>query len=430
MGIVFGRLARTWRFLCDHIMGNLTGGSKRQPTGSIKDDNESSKKPHRFKVGDRVACNTDDGWQEGEVIALDYREDEWPKTSKPAPYQVLLDEGKKVYAPRDDDELIVAVGKQPKEPWHVKLARELRSSRTEAAYPPVALHKQLFKAPMSEVSTWFIPEFLDALAGWTSSQDVGKIDVSALPGVRCEAPGVVSFNCLTHEFCDMLLAEANNYQKSGFPQRAPNSMNNYGLVLNEIGLKSTFDTVLKNVILGIGARLFGDDETRETHLHGEKLYTQDWGGSTLSSHHTFIVRYRPDEDRYLDMHVDECDVTFNFGLTDADGFEGSDLAFCGMFADSNHRKHLHTYKHVKGRCVVHSGKRRHGALNIKAGERASLIMWTRSDSFRWTPAYNKMWGGGSVKGKEDGPPDRVCLSETHDRDYDKWMRTFGSVASM
>ena len=28
----------------------------------------------------------------------------------------------------------------------------------------------------------------------------------------------------------------------------------------------------------------------------------------------------------LDMHVDECDVTFNFGLSDTGHFTGSDLA--------------------------------------------------------------------------------------------------------
>mmetsp|Transcript_87251 Transcript_87251/g.194069 ORF Transcript_87251/g.194069 Transcript_87251/m.194069 type:complete len:195 (+) Transcript_87251:2-586(+) len=193
-------------------------------------------------------------------------------------------------------------------------------------------------------------------------------------------------------------------------------------------MKPAFDAFLQGFVCGVGARLFGDDGVRETHLRGEELHTQDWGGSSLSGHHTFIVRYRPDEDRHLDMHVDECDVTFNFGLTDAARFEGSDLAFCGMFADADHRKHLHTYKHVKGRCVVHSGKRRHGALQIETGERASLIMWTRSESFRRTDAYGQMWGA-AARGVEEGPPDLVCLSATHDRDHLKWLRVLGQAAS-
>ena len=38
-------------------------------------------------------------------------------------------------------------------------------------------------------------------------------------------------------------------------------------------------------------------------------------------------------------------------------------------------KHLHSYKHQQGRCVMHLGKRRHGALPISSGRRMSLIMW-------------------------------------------------------
>merc|ERR1719420_2397954 len=112
----------------------------------------------------------------------------------------------------------------------------------------------------------------------------------------------------------------------------------------------------------VGARLLGSDEHRVPTLNGQNVEMDDWGGSTLSSHHTFIVRYRPDEDRHLDMHVDECDVTLNFGLTPGGNFTGNDLVFCGMFGSGAHRQRTHTYQHVMGRCVVHSGKRRHGAV--------------------------------------------------------------------
>merc|ERR1711977_218902 len=83
-----------------------------------------------------------------------------------------------------------------------------------------------------------------------------------------------------------------------------------------------------------------------------------------------------------------------------------------MYDSDDHRKYHHTYRHVKGRCVVHSGKRRHGALDITKGERASLIMWTKSLTYRDSaharkrPRFLKM-----------GEADRVCLSYTHDPDY-------------
>jgi len=86
-----------------------------------------------------------------------------------------------------------------------------------------------------------------------------------------------------------------------------------------------------------------------------------------------------------------------------------------MFDSDSHRKYHHTYKHVKGRCVVHSGKRRHGALDIEKGERASLIMWTKSQSYRKTYDYQRR----NSSGLRHGQADRVCLSYTHDPDYKK-----------
>eukprot|EP00931_Biecheleriopsis_adriatica_P077316 TRINITY_DN50902_c0_g1_i1.p1 TRINITY_DN50902_c0_g1~~TRINITY_DN50902_c0_g1_i1.p1 ORF type:complete len:416 (-),score=25.04 TRINITY_DN50902_c0_g1_i1:7-1107(-) len=122
------------------------------------------------------------------------------------------------------------------------------------------------------------------------------------------------------------------------------------------------------------------------------------------------------------MHVDECDVTFNIGLSDMDAFEGSDLVFCGMLASPEHRHYLASYKHVKGRCVAHCGKRRHGALNITAGERASLIVWTKSGHFRKSSAYAaKVRVPAHVK--EVANPDTMCLSYTHDLDYSTWVST-------
>ena len=92
-------------------------------------------------------------------------------------------------------------------------------------------------------------------------------------------------------------------------QRAPNSMNKYGVVLNAIGMRPSFNMALARYVAALGALFFGADETRPTHLHGAPAHLEDWGGDTLNDHHTFIVRYRPDQDRHHDMHVDECDGT-------------------------------------------------------------------------------------------------------------------------
>ena len=76
---------------------------------------------------------------------------------------------------------------------------------------------------------------------------------------------------------------------------------------------------------------------------------------------------------------------------------------------------------------MHSGKRRHGALNIESGERCSLIMWTKSPAFRRTDAYKRRWGREAEIRPERGEPDRVCLSYTHDRDFERLRRKLGDA---
>jgi len=379
----------------------------------------------RFPIGSRVYCNTAQGWKPGTISAHHYKQD----GIGVVPYQIELDGGGLVFAPYDDDEIVqdatsFETKKKKDDPWHVAAGKSMRQADIQVEYPKIANQKELFNP--DNVDEWFVPELKAALKGWQETGDLNQIRVDDIPGLRIEAPGVISFDCLTPETCDKLLLETKSYLESGMPTRAPNSMNNYGVVLNEIGLRGSFDTMLQRIIHGLGAKFFGDSETRVKSIGGVLTDGDDWGGNTLSDHHTFVVQYRPDQDQHLDMHVDECDVTFNFGLTDPDGFTGSELAFCGMFGSGKHRKLSHNYTHVKGRCVCHSGKRRHGALNIKEGKRASLIMWTKSPQFRQTEEYMKKWGNYMHQEKEVGDPDRICLSYTHDRDFMRWSKILGN----
>ena len=61
---------------------------------------------YRFKVGTNVMCNLGiNGWKAGKIIALNYREPQWPE-DKIAPYQVALDEDYSlIYVPNDNDRL-------------------------------------------------------------------------------------------------------------------------------------------------------------------------------------------------------------------------------------------------------------------------------------------------------------------------------------
>lgn len=58
----------------------------------------------RFKIGDRVECQTGD-WSQGKVVKHWYRETYW-ETGRYAPYQVLLDDGDLIYVPKDHRALI------------------------------------------------------------------------------------------------------------------------------------------------------------------------------------------------------------------------------------------------------------------------------------------------------------------------------------
>jgi len=62
----------------------------------------------RFTVGTKVQCKTghgEDGWSNGTIIKLWYREERWP-AGRLAPYQIKLDDGRLIFAPLDDDRVI------------------------------------------------------------------------------------------------------------------------------------------------------------------------------------------------------------------------------------------------------------------------------------------------------------------------------------
>lgn len=102
-------------------------------------------------------------------------------------------------------------------------------------------------------------------------------------------------------------------------------MNNYGapgnhlrsvpgLVLNEIGMLPLFNELLLQVMALVAKRLFGDDEDRLSRLKGQPTIG-NWGGSQLDKHHTFVVQYSVENDRNLDMHIDEQPDRFVRGAT-------------------------------------------------------------------------------------------------------------------
>jgi len=65
------------------------------------------RKSLRFAVGDKVECNTDEGWKTGEVMQLMFRDEDWDMPpGMVAPYQVKCADGSLIYAPADSEDLI------------------------------------------------------------------------------------------------------------------------------------------------------------------------------------------------------------------------------------------------------------------------------------------------------------------------------------
>lgn len=284
------------------------------------------------------------------------------------------------------------------------------TARSVRYYP---LHPRLFQS-VTFPRDWLDPSFAAALAQGS--------DEALLSILHVEVPKLVfSFEMVTSCFCTLLLEELAHYEASGLPVRRPNTMNRYGLVINQIGLRPLLDDLQQSCLLPLSRLLFPAE------------------GASFDDHHSFMVKYRNGEDVHLDMHHDDAEVTLNVCLGKA--FTGATLSFCGGVGEAGHRKHMHKYTHRLGRAVVHKGSHRHGADELEDGERISLIMWSRSSSYRQSAKYLTShigWrrthpGVAPPRGHggrrpasatpagwaevEVGAPDPICLSETHDADY-------------
>jgi len=205
---------------------------------------------------------------------------------------------------------------------------------------------------------------------------------------------VYTFEVFNETFCKIFLEEVENFMKSGLPIRRPNSMNNYGLIVNEIGMAHMIDIFQANYIWPLARVLY------------------PLQGSEFHGHHSFMVAYRPDQDVGLDMHTDDSDVTFNVCL--GKEFKACGLTFCGNMGKANHRQFTHQYAHQLGKAVIHLGDRRHGADEIQEGERNNLIIWSHNHD--WRTSYEYQMSRRKFE-KESGSPDMRCLSWTHDRDF-------------
>jgi hypothetical protein len=227
---------------------------------------------------------------------------------------------------------------------------------------------------------------------WLSHRLRDRLPSEWIDALEEISPGIFAFDLFCPEFCDLLVAEVDNYEATVLPRRRPNSMNKYGLILNEIGMEPLMNDLLTKYVGPLCKSLYPDENV----------------AVGLDHHHSFVVVYNQAGDNGLGMHHDASEVTLNVCL--GKKFEGSGLVFCGRAGQSDYRKQHCIHSHLKGRAVIHLGRQRHGADNITSGERINLIMWARSSAFRCAAVNGEVNPDGFPRMPEEGPPDELCLS--------------------
>ncbi|KAL3575022.1 hypothetical protein D5086_023123 [Populus alba] len=165
--------------------------------------------------------------------------------------------------------------------------------------------------------TFFVPSFMKAINDNTEE---------SLRSIISEpSPGVLTFEMLQPRFCELLVAEVENFEAwvndTKFRIMRPNTMNKYGAVLDDFGLETMLDKLMNGFIRPIS-----------------KVFFREVGGANLDSHHGFVVEYGKDWDVDLGFHVDDSEVTLNVCL--GKQFSGGELFFRGTRCD----KHVNTGK--------------------------------------------------------------------------------------
>lgn len=245
------------------------------------------------------------------------------------------------------------------------------------------LHRDIYSM---HPSAFFVPTFLKAI---NENTEESFRNIMSEP-----SPGVFTFEMFQPRFCELLLSEVENFEdwvnEARFRIMRPNTMNKYGAVLDDFGLETMLDKLMEGFVRPIS-----------------KVFFPEVGGSTLDSHHGFVVEYGKDRDVDLGFHVDDSEVTLNVCL--GKQFSGGELFFRGTRCD----KHVNTgtqseeifdFSHVPGQAVLHRGRHRHGARATTSGHRINLLLWCRSSIFREMKKYQKdfsSWCGECLREKKE-----------------------------
>ncbi|KAG7318602.1 hypothetical protein KOW79_018357 [Hemibagrus wyckioides] len=221
-----------------------------------------------------------------------------------------------------------------------------------------ALHQHVYSLQES----FLAPEFVEIVK---YSLEDGASEQGLLQLITSEAaPRVYRFPVFTQDFCRDLVEELEHFERSEAPKGRPNTMNNYGILLNELGFDEDFIAPLRELYLKPISSL---------------LYP-DCGGKWLDSHKAFAVKYTLNEDLELSYHYDNAEVTLNVSL--GKDFADGNLYFGDMRQVPLNETECVEVEHLVSEAVLHRGQHMHGALPITSGCRWNLVVWMRASRQR------------------------------------------------
>ena len=159
----------------------------------------------------------------------------------------------------------------------------------------------------------------------------------------------------TEAFASMLqeeLAHAQAFQHGdGRDWTRPNTMNNFGFVLQELGLKPMLDKVLEHVLSPLSRMLLPDYSNGGGGDSSSDGDGRGFRGTSLDSQHTFTIRYKAGEDVDLDNHMDQSAVTLNVCL--GGEFDGAEVYFRGQRDSATQLVEDVSVKHKPGFVLLH-----------------------------------------------------------------------------
>uniref|UniRef100_F6Y6M8 2-oxoglutarate and iron dependent oxygenase domain containing 2 n=1 Tax=Callithrix jacchus TaxID=9483 RepID=F6Y6M8_CALJA len=207
------------------------------------------------------------------------------------------------------------------------------------------------------------PEFL-AVAEYSASPGADLKGLLQRLETVSEEKRIYRVPVFSAPFCQALLEELEHFEQSDMPKGRPNTMNNYGVLLHELGLDEPLVTPLRERFLQPLMAL---------------LYP-DCGGGQLDSHRAFVVKYALGQDLELGCHYDNAELTLNVALGKV--FTGGTLYFGGFFQAPTALTEPLEVEHVVGQGILHRGGQLHGARPLATGERWNLVIWLRASSVR------------------------------------------------